>query len=113
MVVVSPLGIPTSDVPFIYFADGTHLTKFKFSNLQMMPHAEQIVARLAHGGDMAAVVILATTPEALQSANHFREIAADSFPVQVYSDVDKALDRLNELLKQVPQQRRVPTRELA
>lgn len=100
--------LPVSDVPLILFADGTKLNRFRFSLDQMLPHAEQIIARLAHGQDMAAVILLAASPHGREFAFRFREIAADSFPVEVYGEADPALDRLNALLHQPPIQRRVP-----
>lgn len=105
--------IPISKTPYLHFADTTAVTKLTFSMEQMMPHAEQMVARLAHGQDIAAGIILAPSPVVLPHAQRFRDIAADSFPIEVYSDTDRALDRLGSLLAVQPKKRRVPNRPLS
>ena len=104
--------LPVSEVPFIHFADATSVTRIGFQTDQMMPHAEQIIARLALGADVAAVIILAPSRTVLPFARMFRDIAADSFPLEVYEDTDQALDRLGMLMRLHPRQRRVPVREL-
>jgi hypothetical protein len=101
--------LPISELPLIHFADGSKVESVGFSMSQMMPHAEQIIARLAHGEDVAAVILLAPNKMVLPFAQMFREVAADAFPIEVYEDTDRALDRLQSLL--VQEKRRVPSRE--
>ena len=102
--------LPVSEVPLIHFADGTNLTRVGFTVDQLVPHAEQMIARLAYGGDIAAGIILTPTAIGLPFAQMFRDIAADTFPIEVYEDVDRALDRLNGLFTMPPENRPVPIR---